>query len=180
MDSMAVIETLCDTFISEASHPGSANALALRFAVAEGCKNALSQRAPKGEVNVASVSFFPHPCDSAGAPSVEIQDPGAGLSVDGHLPPYPPHLVNRETVLTRVMDQVVIALVEDRYSVRLRWAAEPGNGGGPRTRNELPCSLHPGGFGLLMLCRSWKNVVFIFRPGEGTNVQLGDPRLPDD
>ena len=176
-DSLVVLETLCETFLSTGPGEADEGALALRLAVAEGCRNALVQQPGDGLLRLASLSFFRHRGSrSVDAVSVEIRDPGQGLAIDGNKPPYPNHMACRDFVVTGGLGFEVVARVESPWiaSLRIREVSHSGND----RRQDLLSELGRRGYGLLMLCRSWGGVQYRHSVDSGTTVHLSEPRVP--
>ena len=176
-DSMTVLETLCETFLATVPGVEEDKALALRLAVAEGCRNALVQQPGEGSLRLASLSFFrSHTSSGPGALAIEIRDPGPGLAVDGKLPPYPHAMTGRDFSLRGGLGFELLAKVESPWIARLR-IRELTHPGSCR-REDMLSELGRRGYGLMVLCRSWGEVLYHHREHSGTTLRLSAPNIP--
>lgn len=176
LESMAVLEDLCDGFLASRQPFCSPDAeLVLRLAVVEGCRNALLQKAQRGRLSVVTVTLLRAEDDPSNV-GLEIMDPGRGLEINRHLPPYPDSCVGAEFLVTRVMDQAVLAKVTSPTTITLR-CVHYTDMLKDLPRETILLGLKDGGYGLLSLCRTWETVVFEHLIGEGTLLRLQHPQL---
>lgn len=175
-DSVTVLEDLCDIYLARVPGLDAEATQQLRLSVAEACRNALSMPAVAGRVASVRVSFFRDTARPTGPriSAMEIGDPGAGVEIEGHRPPYPRSLVGRRFRFLDVLDYTLYCVVDDAITVHFTAEAQIDT---PRglTREELLSRAQPRGLGLLALCRSWEVVEFRHRADSGTVLRLESP-----
>ncbi len=175
-ESLAVLEELTETFLGGSGQLQPELALVLRLSVAEACRNALSQEAAPGRLNLVTMSFWRIAPGEALDFALEIEDPGSGLEVNGALPPYPPTHVGTSSVIARLLGQGVVAHVEDPYRLRLSVMVLTGAHEEPSGRMPLQTK-RARGLDLLALASCWQSVRYSYCEAKGSHLRLEKPRL---
>lgn len=178
-ESLTVLEGLCEEFLSENADLTEDQALALRLAVLEGCKNAIAQRAAAGRLNMVTVVFNQMHTLDPGEISLEICDPGAGFEVDGLRPSYPESLIGTRFRLASVLEHELIAEVLDRNEVAIHEQplSRATSALGDRLALIEALDASRRGLGLLSLCRCFGEVRFSYDAQEGNWLRLSVPIL---
>lgn len=177
LESLTVLEGLCETFITASEKVTPDVALLLRLSVAEACRNALALPPVTGRLNLTTLTFLRvAPGTDAAGICLEVADSGQGLRIDGCHPPYPKGLHGREVVLAQPLHQQVIAHVTGEWGAKLSSRELTPEDSLP-SREALMAGSPERGLGLLALCRCWSDVSFRHRAGKGTTVRLSDPNL---
>ncbi len=176
-DSQAVLEGLCETFLTDSASVTPEMALIVRLSVAEACRNALHQEPVSGRLRLATLTFLRTRSEKdLRSVAIEIQDPGGGLMVRGQTPPYQYPCVENPTLLAEVLDQRIEVVIEDPFTVRL-YSRDSQDLDFEKNREEMIRHVSPGGLGLLAICRCWESVRFIYNPEIGTTLRLEDPSI---
>ncbi|MGF1572547.1 MAG: ATP-binding protein [Sumerlaeia bacterium] len=178
-DSLAVLEVLCENYIYSSHKITEQAALVVRLAVAEACRNALSQRSSNGGLSVASLTFLREGTKKSEQDLdnlvLEIKDPGPGLQVAGKYPPYAEEMHDQLYVLQEILGQTLIARVDSAHDVTILCLDEAESAG--LTRRERIDKMNDHGLGLLALTRTWNRVTFHFSTEGGNTVRLKKPIL---
>ncbi|MEQ8822137.1 MAG: hypothetical protein RLY93_18015 [Sumerlaeia bacterium] len=171
-ESIEVLESLTETFLGNIPGASPDELLRLRLSVAEGCRNALVQQPQGRRMNVTTMTFWGGRFNNI-AQAIEIDDPGPGLEVGGHLPPYPPSIVEQAFLLAEVFDEQILATPETPHNLSLTVQSLNGH---RRTRDEWVRDARTSGYGLLTLCKAWERVEFRYDPIRGNSLRLAQPR----
>jgi hypothetical protein len=186
-ESGAAVEGFVDKLLKQHAAVLGSKAFSVRNGALLGAKRALLQSPLEGRLGLTSLSFL-NQHQSIRDLTIKIKDPGLGFEVLGIHPPYPASFVGESFLLYRFLHQEIKVFVENCFQVRLRLSVsrslsltqkEAGAFSSDNGAEELKEARDA--LGLMILCKTWKKVVFDYRPDEGCVLTLSESRtLPKD
>lgn len=100
---------------------------------------------------------------------IQFRDKGKGLQIQGHFPPYPTEFKDTTHTIRETIDGEVVAYVEDRNTLRLRFNDHDIDELDPQ---NLLAKAKEDGMGLSLIIKLMDCVRFVFEKGKGNCLEI--------